>query len=397
MARKGENIYQRKDGRWEGRYIKAHSADGKPKYGSVYGKSYGEAKKKLLAKRAEVLMAQPQEEKLPSADCFERVARQWLASASKNIKESTYNKYADFLGKHLLPYLGRKKMRAVTEQVLETFVAEKLNSGRLDGCGGLSSKTVADMLSVIKLVFRYAKTSIPEVKVRNPTPKMAALSAREQQRLTTVLLQDMDLCKLGVLLCLHTGIRVGELCALTWRDIDLREGVLHVRSTMQRLQDHSPLAATKTKIIVAAPKSQCSVRDIPLPKSLVNMLRKFSNGQSPDAFLLSGSKRVVVEPRKMQYRFKSYLKQAGVAAVPYHALRHTFATNWVERGLEVKCLSQILGHSSVKITLDRYVHTSMEMKRNQMEQMGGLFVSPASKNISRQAFWSNGASNASTA
>jgi len=315
MARKGENIYRRKDGRWEGRFIKARSADGRPKYDSVYGKSYGEVKKKLFEKRTEVFAAQKQSQKenAPSGG-FSSLAQQWLASAKKNIKESTYNNYTDYLDKHILPCLGGKKISAITEQALETFATEKLANGRLDGNGGLSSKSVADMLSVIKQVFRYAKLQMPEIKIRNPAPKMAVLSRYEQQRLTEVLMQDMDLCKLGVLLCLHTGIRVGELCTLTWKDIDLRENVLRVHGTMKRLRDHSLSTTAKTKVVVTAPKSQCSVRDIPLPQSLTNMLRKVAVGQHPDAYFLSGSKHVIVEPREMQYRFKSYLKRVGVAA-----------------------------------------------------------------------------------
>jgi len=161
MARKGENIYRRKDGRWEGRYVKGRSADGRPKSGSVYGKTYGEAKKKLLEKRAEVLLVQEQsqEENLPSTDCFGLVSRQWLASSRKNIKESTYNKYSDFLDKHILPCLGKMEMRRIGQQVLEAFASEKLAKGRLDGAGGLSPKTVADMLSVVKQVCSALSTS----------------------------------------------------------------------------------------------------------------------------------------------------------------------------------------------------------------------------------------------
>ena len=225
MARKGENIYRRKDGRWEGRYIKTRCPDGRAKYGSVYGRTYAEAKKKLLGKHTELLLVareQPQEENLPSG-CFGLVARQWLASARKNIKKSTFNKYADFLEKHILPCLGKMEMMAVTEQALEKLAAEKLEKGRLDRSGGLSPKTVADMLSVIKQVFRYAKLAAPSVRLKSAPQKMAALSRYEQQCLTATLFREMDLCKLGTLLCLHTGIRVGELCALAWRDIDLRE------------------------------------------------------------------------------------------------------------------------------------------------------------------------------
>jgi len=393
MARKGENIYRRKDGRWEGRYVKTRCPDGRIKYGSVYGRTYAEAKKKLLEKHTELFLLareQPQEENLPSG-CFGLVARQWLASARKDIKQSTFNKYTDLLEKHILPSLGKMEMMAVTEQALEKLSAEKLEKGRLNRSGGLSPKTVADMLSVIKQVFLYAKLAVPSVRLKSAPRKIGTFSRYEQQCLIATLLREMDLYKLGTLLCLHTGLHVGELCALTWRDIDLRENILHVRSTMQRLRDHAPSAAAKTKIVVGAPKSHCSLRDIPLPETLASLLRKFAQDQNPDAYFLSGSKSIVVEPRAMQYRFRSYLKQSGISALPFHALRHTFASNWVEKGLEVKCLSQILGHSSIKITLDRYMHTPMELKRDQMEQMGNLFAPESSvtisdsKRISRQS------------
>jgi integrase len=192
------------------------------------------------------------------------------------------------------------------------------------------------------------------------------LSPLEQKKLTEYLVKDVDLSKLGVLLCLYTGIRIGELCALKWEDIDLCESVVKIHSTLLRIKDLSPQAQKKTKIIIDRPKSDCSIRTIPLPRFLVPFLMNIS-GQSK-AFLLTGTDDFI-EPRTMQNRFKSYLKNAKVADTNFHALRHTFATRFVEVGCDVKTLSEILGHSNIKITLERYFHSSMDLKRANMEKL----------------------------
>jgi len=371
MARRGQNIYQRKDGRWEGRFIKGRRADGKPKFSSVYGKTYSEVKKKLQEKIIEA--AQMQEIKAePKPSSFAAVAHSWLSFSRASCKESTSSKYTYMLERHILPCFGRRPTSAITKETLEKFVVEKLVSGRLDGSGGLSPKTVADILAIIKQILRHAGVAAPAVKVRNPVPEMAAYSAREQQRLVAFLGQSNDLCKLGTLLCLHTGIRVGELCGLRWRDIDLRENVLHIRGTMQRVQDQFLSNGARTKVIITEPKSSCSVRGIPLPIWLVKKLRAVQCA-NPGAYFLTGSSDSFIEPRNMQYKFKGYQKSCGVKSLGFHALRHTFATRCVENGFELKSLSEILGHSNVNITLNRYVHSSMDLKRQQMERMSEFF------------------------
>ena len=194
---------------------------------------------------------------------------------------------------------------------------------------------------------------------------MRVLSVSEQSVLTEYLLDDMDFIKLGIYLSLFTGIRIGELCALKWENINLYEKMLYVKKTMQRIQTYDMLQ--KTKVIISSPKSACSLREIPLPDFLCNMLKKYK--RADDYFLLSGSVQEYVEPRALQYKFKKIIKDCGLTDVNFHALRHTFATRCVEAGFEIKTLSEILGHSSVKITLDRYVHSSMELKRKNMEKL----------------------------
>ena len=193
------------------------------------------------------------------------------------------------------------------------------------------------------------------------------LSVFEQEQLLSILFENFDRYKMGVFICLYTGIRIGELCALQWKDISFSEKVIVVEHTMQRLQNDDPNALYKTKIIVTEPKSKASVRTIPLPDFVLNAIKPFLG--SPSAYVLSGNCQEIIEPRTMQNRFKGYLEAGQINDANFHSLRHTFATRCIEAGFDVKTLSEILGHSSVKITLDRYVHSSMELKRSNMEKL----------------------------
>ena len=235
-------------------------------------------------------------------------------------------------------------------------------------------KTVNDILCVLKLIFSYIKgqsvktnCNFHNICVRQEQKQMRVLSTTEQKKLTEFLTDNMDLNKLGVYLSLYTGI--GELCALKWKNIKLKDRILHIDKTMQRIQIYDE--DVKTKIVITPPKSKCSERDIPLPKFLCDILKKFKKAESN--FLLSGSSEHFIEPRMLRYTFGKYMKSCNLENVNFHALRHTFATRCVESGFEIKTLSEILGHSSVKITLDRYVHSSMELKRKNMEKLESIF------------------------
>lgn len=372
MPRKGENIYKRKDGRWEGRYIRTRDANNKVQYGYVYGKSYKAVKQELVNRQ--VLCRQPLLEETTSNILYGNLLDKWLSSSKHNTKESTYARYSHLIRTHIKPNLGNYPMGELTAQRIEDFIGQQLTGGRLDNTGGLAAKTVIDMLVIIKNTLEYAQymgidisCKISGLTVKKHEKEMRVLTFDEQKQLVSILMQNMDRSKFGVLLSLYTGIRIGELCALKWEDICLSQSTLKVKKAMQRIQAIDGAALTKTKIIITEPKSKCSVRNIPLPSFLVEIANGFM--ADPQAFILSGEVNHYIEPRTMQNHFKSYVAESGIQNVNFHALRHTFATRCVELGFEIKSLSEILGHANVNITLNRYVHSSFELKHSNMNKL----------------------------
>ena len=372
MSRRGENIYKRKDGRWEGRYIKNYTADNKPKYGYVYGKTYSEVKEKLIRAKA-VPTSNVSVNKAKSVS-FNEVLTLWLLSVQRNVKEATYARYFHLVETHIRPKLGVYALDLITPSVIECYINELLTHGRLDGNGGLSPKTATEILTIIKTVIDHAQylgygvsMTPTKINIKKKENHIRVLSASEQQQLERVLLTNIDTVKFGVLLSLYTGIRLGELCALRWNCVDLKLGIIKVQQTMQRIQNTDPTEERRTKIIFTDPKTQTSSRTIPLPAAILLIANSFQ--ASPNSFVLTGSPEKYIEPRTMQNHFKRIIRESGIPNVNYHALRHTFATRCVEVGFEIKTLSEILGHATVNITLNRYVHSSFELKRQNMNKL----------------------------
>lgn len=371
MPRRGENIYKRKDGRWEGRFIKGRQTNGKAMYSYVYGKTYSEVKQKLLDKR----IAFDQEIKPSQCQAkYKDILHDWLVMSRLRTKESTYSRYVHLSKLHILPYLGDIPLDLFTAKAVECHINFLLSEGRISGEGGLAPKTVSDVLSIIKGSIDYARhldnhitCHLEYLTIKKPQVDMRVLSLEEHKRLLAVLLHDTDFPKLGVLLCLYTGIRIGEVCALKWENINFLEGTLSIRETLQRIQNVDDVSNSKTKIVVTPPKSKKSIRVIPLPESLSNIICEFQS--SPKAYVLTGRTDKFMEPRSLQYRFKKYASESGIFDVRYHALRHTFATRCIELGFDAKTLSDILGHTNVNITLNRYVHSSLEIKKNCMQRL----------------------------
>lgn len=372
MSRRGENIYKRKDGRWEGRYIKNYTADNKAKYGYVYGKTYSEVKEKLICAKAVPISNIPIN-KAKSVSLNE-VLTLWLLSVQRNVKEATYARYFHLVETHIRPELGVYAVDLITPTVIEGYINELLTHGRLDGKGGLSPKTATEILTIIKTVIDHAQylgygvsMTPSKINIKKKENHIRVLSASEQQQLERVLLTNIDTVKFGVLLSLYTGIRLGELCALRWDCVDLKSGIIKVQQTMQRIQNTDPTEERRTKIIFTDPKTQNSSRTIPLPAAVLLIANSFQ--ASPTSFVLTGSPEKYIEPRTMQNHFKRIIRESGIPNVNYHALRHTFATRCVEVGFEIKTLSEILGHATVNITLNRYVHSSFELKRQNMNKL----------------------------
>ncbi len=212
--------------------------------------------------------------------------------------------------------------------------------------------------------------SVECVSLKREAADIRVFSMEEQEQLVYYLRENMDLSALGILLCLFTGIRLGELCALKWEDINLVERKISVSKTMQRIRINTD-KGRKTEVRILEPKSSNSARVIPLPDPIAGLLEQY---HVPEAYLLTGNKYHFVEPRTMQNRFKRKVAACGIQDANFHATRHTFATRCVELGFDVKSLSEILGHGSVTITMNRYVHPSMELKRENMNLFSNLFA-----------------------
>jgi integrase len=308
---------------------------------------------------------------------MQEVLCRWLEWVKPRIKQSTYARYIYVVQRHILPVLGDIPAGRIDRAAMDRFVAEKLRSGRIDQGGGLSPKSVRDITNILCAALRYAvqegmAESVPSGFFRPPASgkEMRVLSRREQAQLEHELRRGITPQKLGILICLYTGIRIGEACALSWKDIDLETGTLTVRHTLQRIVEFDEELGTRTRILLDTPKSRTSLRTIPLPDFFLELLRKYAP-QDPECYVITG-KKTFQEPRTFQNHFYRCLKAAGLPRVNFHTLRHTFATRCVEVGFDVKSLSEILGHATVGMTLNQYVHSSMEQKRRQMEQLNLL-------------------------
>ena len=375
MPRKGENIYKRKDGRWEGRYIKGRCGK-KTIYGYVYAKSYSEVKTELNLKRAEYISEEVMLSKIEKKDApFSAISNLWLTSIRSSVKESTWIKYRNTLNSQIIPRIGVKNISSVDYEIVSKMCSDMLLLND-DFDKGLSSKTVLDALSITKAIIKYAermkfitdRTAL-DVSIKLKSSPLKVFSHIEEQLLFEYLSMNVNCINLGILICMFTGIRIGELCALTWEDISLESNTIRIHRTMQRIQ--TPNGLNKTKILVSEPKSQCSIREIPIAEPLRNFLE---SNQDKIGYVLTGSDNKYIEPRTMQNRFKSILKTCGINNASFHTLRHTFATRCIEVGFDIKSLSEILGHANINITLNRYVHPSMDLKQKNIAKLSDLYT-----------------------
>lgn len=504
MARHGENIRKRKDGRWEGRYLVYSKEEGRKLYRSVYGRSYGEAKEKLIVKKYHLINEDEAEntytktktdnrekgrrrrkgsgngngmkddtdkthiegkaseeifngEKVggevydgtngsgkifneaniskeisgetnvgegiwgevkvggeisDDADIsrevsneatvgriifdggnastgnsnregiteksdgyevkegkaskileFSIIASEWLTTIKAFRKPSTYVKYQIIYQNYLKNHFENTELSAITSP----FVQEKVSAA-------LSESIGKSIYCVLNQILKYAAEKyavfIPALKrpaAHMPKKLINVFSRKEQSRLLAALYHKTDRFKAAVLLCLHTGLRLGELCALKWTDIDMKNQFVLIARSVQRLyvDGHQ----TKTILLEAPPKSVHSRREIPLPPGMFKLFSEYSKEKE---YVFGGDRPV--DPRTMQNQFKKILEEAAIENKNFHALRHTFSTNCIEGGADAKSLSELLGHSDVQITLNRYVHPSMDTKLKHLEGLSVFYA-----------------------
>lgn len=372
MPRRGENIRKRKDGRWEARFPKGKNQNGNTVYGAVYGATYKEAKEK----RRRLLENPPADQMNRTDSSFGNLLALWIADNKVRLKASTIYRYQYLIDTHILPELGNRSVDSITSTVINSFLANKLQNGRLDGSGGLSAAYVRSITLVINSALRFGMEqglcSIAGLKINKPTiaPKeLPILSVEQQSILESTLQTDTDETKLGIFISLYTGLRIGEICALTWNDIDLKNKIIYVRNTVVRVKAAEGDSA-KSYLIIDSPKTAASLRCIPICSTLMPVLLSCMS-KATSSYVVS-SNASFVSPRTFDYRFKRILDACQIPRINYHALRHTFATRCIEAGVDVKSLSEILGHGNVSITLNTYVHSSMDLKRIQLEKIACL-------------------------
>lgn len=273
MAKRGSNIYKRKDGRFEGRVPIGYQDNGKIKYKSVYARTLSEVKEKM----SEMYSVRQNRAASPMKLTVTDAAEQWLSSAKLRVKESSYANYENIVSKHITPILGGEYMSNLTTQKLNDFIHYKLNSGRLNSKGGLSAKSVRDIMTVYRSIEAYAAREYGIKGTHFTMPKIEkkqtdVLNVFERKRLENYLIHNQNKTNIAILLCLFTGLRVGELCGLKWENIDFDNAVLYVKRTVQRVSKNG-----KSQVIIGTPKSKTSIRTVPIPAFVLDILRNYKS------------------------------------------------------------------------------------------------------------------------
>lgn len=298
---------------------------------------------------------------------FTQVASLWKADKRQYVKPSTYAAYLQHLNKHILPLFGGHTVISADE--VQAYANRMLERG-------LALKTVKDSILILKMVHRYGEilgvwphldfrihypTSAEETKV------LPVLTVSQQQRLIRYLKDNFSFRNLGLLICLHSGLRIGEICGLQWKDLDIIAGEIHVRKTVSRIWICDGEERSYT-LSVGSPKTSSSVRDIPITKALAETIRPLRKIVNPDFYVVSNAADPL-EPRYYRDYYAKVLGKLGIPPIRFHALRHSFATRCIESKCDYKTVSVILGHSSITTTLDLYVHPGYTEKKKCIDRM----------------------------
>lgn len=376
MARHGENIYKRKDGRYEGRYVIGRRSDGATKFGYVYGSQYAGVKAQLLEKKAEQLVLN----RLQAArrrTTLEKWMRCWMESELLgSIKASSYMTYQNQMDRHILPCLGWIDLAALTPGEVRAFL--DCLRGK-----GLAETTVKGIYRLLASAMRAAldeglikQNPCQKIRLKNGERAEQRVLSREEQKML-----EKTLCggeELSALFAMYTGMRLGEICGLRWSDVNWENATVTVCRTVQRVRRAGAAAGkaaacgAKTCLAVGAPKSHSSCRTIPVPAFLMERLkaqhRRATAGALSMVYVFSDTSHAP-EPRTVQRRFTQVMKKLQISGVHFHTLRHSFATRLLELGVDVKTVSQLLGHSSAKTTLDCYAHSLLDQQRRAVAKL----------------------------
>lgn len=297
---------------------------------------------------------------------LKNIIKLWTDEKKLYVKPSTYATYVLLIENHLLPYF--KKACDLNEKNVQNFVLLKIKQG-------LSQKSIKDIVVVLKMIYKFAVRNnflnSQRLDVKFPIfeqkGELQVLNKKDYKKLLNYLKENLSFKNLGILVCLLTGMRIGEICGLKWQDIDVNSGIIMVRRTLQRIYilDENK---NHTELICGSPKTKSSIRDIPLTSELLKILKAFKKFSNIEHYILT-NKEKPLEPRSFRSYYKNLLNKIGLEHINFHALRHSFATRCIESNCDYKTVSVILGHSSINTTLNLYVHPNLEQKKKCIEQM----------------------------
>lgn len=293
----------------------------------------------------------------------------WKTDKKQYVKKSSYSAYMLLIENHLLPVFG--DMYDIEEADVQAFVLKKLEEG-------LSQKSVKDILIVLKMILKFgAKNKLLEyrpIDIQYPTERekhdIEVLSKINQKKIMNYVQENFTFKNLGIYICLSSGIRIGEICALTWDDIDTDTGIISVRKTIQRIyimENNS----RHTELLLDTPKTKNSIRDIPMTKNLQKILKPIKKIVNGSFFVLTNDSKPT-EPRTYRNYYKNLMEELDIPKLKFHGLRHSFATRCIESKCDYKTVSVILGHSNISTTLNLYVHPNLEQKKRCIEQMSRI-------------------------
>ena len=295
---------------------------------------------------------------------FKKLTDNWLLYKKHKIKESTYLNYNYIINTYLNKKFGKKRLSYFLNYDMNQFIdyLEK----------DLSNKTVRDIMLVLKSILKFAErkyaTNFKLDLITMPTAhknELQIFNEKEVKKIEKECINSQDIRTIGVLISVYTGMRIGEVCALKWENIDFGKKLINVTKTLQRVY----VEKNKTKVIITPPKTKTSERKIPIPSILYDELKIKSASYTKSSYVVTGNEDKYIEPRSFQYVYKKVLENSGVKYRNFHCLRHTFATRCIRVGMDIKSLSEVLGHSDVNITLNRYVHSSYDSKKKFMEKL----------------------------
>lgn len=301
----------------------------------------------------------------------------WLLEKKDYIKESTYANYSNNIFNHIIPKLGNYYLNELNHKVIQDFLLELSKNGRKDNTGGLAEKTIKDITIIIK---GSIKKGINEDKIKhieltfnypkdNKENKLYVLTKREQNKITNYVLENINSRNIGLLISLYSGIRIGELCALRWEDVDFKKNCLTINKTIQRvyIKDKNK---NISKVIITTPKTKNANREIPINKDFLEILKKVKSDK--EHYILTGNEKYI-EPRTYRKYFNKVLDELKIKHFNFHSLRHTFATNCISLGVDYKTVSELLGHANVNITLNLYVHPRYYQKKKCIDLVCKVF------------------------